>query len=430
MIKRILTIVIVLSLVVGCTEVQKKNDSQHSQHLDKFVDKLNYFELESMYNKLKEDIPIKTQLYYESILTNAYNQPLVSNRLINDYLTKNNDIDTITKRLLEIKLTNLIHLSQYSKALQVNEKLQKEYNALLDSTDIEDLNNTHKIWQALRDVPPQKILKKGDITLPIIKDKAGLSTIETKIGDSTKNFVFDTGANFSVIQKSVAQRLGMKIIQANFNVAAATGLEVKSDLAVAAKMELGSITLTNVVFLVFDDKDLSFPSINYEINGIIGFPVIRALEEIQIIKGEEKEKLYIPKRPTDYGINNLVLDEFIPIVKANINGGVSSMNFDTGAQQTSLYSSFFKKYRKDIESKNKQTTLQTGGAGGYTSVEGYLLDTVNISIAGSSATIYDIQLFPERLGETDKLDGNLGQDYIKQFDTLVISFKYSSLIFK
>lgn len=430
MIKRILTIVIVLSLVVGCTEVQKKNDSQHSQHLDKFVDKLNYFELESMYNKLKEDIPIKTQLYYESILANAYNQPLVSNRLIDDYLTKNNDIDTITKRLLEIKLTNLIHLSQYSKALQVNEKLQKEYSALLDSTDIEDLNNTHKIWQALRDVSPQKVLKKGDITLPIIKDKAGLSTIETKIGDSTKNFVFDTGANFSVIQKSVAQRLGMKIIQANFNVAAATGLEVKSDLAVAAKMELGSITLTNVVFLVFDDKDLSFPSINYEINGIIGFPVIRALEEIQIIKGEEKEKLYIPKRPTDYGINNLVLDEFIPIVKANINGGVSSMNFDTGAQQTSLYSSFFKKYRKDIESTNKQATLQTGGAGGYTSVEGYLLDTVNISIAGSSATIYNIQLFPERLGETDKLDGNLGQDYIKQFDTLVISFKYSSLIFK
>lgn len=430
MIKRILTIVIVLSLLVGCTMVQKKNDSQHSQHLDKFVDKLNYFELESMYNKLKEDIPIKTQLYYESILANAYNQPLVSNRLIDDYLTKKNDIDTITKRLLEIKLTNLIHLSQYSKALQVNEKLQKEYSALLDSTDIEDLNNTHKIWQALRDVPPQKILKKGDITLPIIKDKAGLSTIETKIGDSTKNFVFDTGANFSVIQKSVAQRLGMKIIQANFNVAAATGLEVKSDLAVAAKMELGSITLTNVIFLVFDDKDLSFPSINYEINGIIGFPVIRALEEIQIIKGEEKEKLYIPKRPTDYGINNLVLDEFIPIVKANINGGVSSMNFDTGAQQTSLYSSFFKKYRKDIESTNKQTTLQTGGAGGYTSVEGYLLDTVNISIASSSATIYDIQLFPERLGETDKLDGNLGQDYIKQFDTLVISFKYSSLIFK
>ena len=195
-------------------------------------------------------------------------------------------------------------------------------------------------------------------------------------------------------------------------------------------MELGSITLTNVVFLVFDDKDLSFPSINYEINGIIGFPVIRALEEIQIIKGEEKEKLYIPKRPTDYDINNLVLDEFIPIVKANINGGVSSMNFDTGAQQTSLYSSFFKKYRKDIESTNKQATLQTGGAGGYTSVEGYLLDTVNISIAGSSATIYNIQLFPERLGETDKLDGNLGQDYIKQFDTLVISFKYSSVIFK
>ena len=40
----------------------------------------------------------------------------------------------------------------------------------------------------------------------------------------------------------------------------------------------------NVVFLVLDDEDISFPQIEYYINGIIGFPVIEAMDEVRISK--------------------------------------------------------------------------------------------------------------------------------------------------
>src|SRR5690606_9201422 len=146
-----------------------------------------------------------------------------------------------------------IYLSQYANALEVNETLQQKYSSLLDSIEADDLKNTHKIWQALKDTPAQEIVKNQDVSLDVMKDKAGLSTVKTKFENQLEHFVFDTGANFSVIQRSVAQELGLEIVDANFGVEAATGILVKSDIGIAKTMNLGAIELSNVVFLVFDD---------------------------------------------------------------------------------------------------------------------------------------------------------------------------------
>jgi hypothetical protein len=225
--------------LIGCKEPKKKDDLQDVKSLNQLVEQLNYFELQKKYSNQKNEISEKYQLYFESILANAFNRPEKSNDLIDKFFGNSKEYDTISKKLLQVKLTNHIYLSEYDKAKQVNEVLQQQYIQFLDSVELEDLKNTHKIWQALKDVPPQKIIKKRDVKLPIIKDKARLSTVATKFGDSIKNFVFDTGANFSVIQRSVAQALGMKLIPANFNVEAVTGMEVKSDLAIAKKTGTG-----------------------------------------------------------------------------------------------------------------------------------------------------------------------------------------------
>lgn len=425
--KKISLLSVTLFFIVSCTEPRKNTNDQVLSSLHQLVEELNYFELQGVYLKQKGKLTEKHQLYFEAILANAFNQPERSKQLIDTFFSDSIENDTLAKQLLQRRLTNHIHLSEYAEALHVNEMLRAQYTSLLGSGEVEDLDNTHKIWRALKTAPPQRILKNEHVILPITKDKAGLSTIETKCGDTTRNFVFDTGANFSVIQKSEAEAMGMRFIPAGFNVEAATGLKVKSDLAVAEQLELGSIVLKNVVFLVFEDAALSFPSFDYEIKGIIGFPVIRALEEIQLYKNGQ---IRIPKEPTIYNLDNLALDEYMPIVKGGFQGENLLFNFDTGAQKTSLFYNFFQKYKREIEAKYKKETLTVSSAGGEVGFEGYVIDDFILKIGDAQARLDSLQLSISQIGQVDRMDGNLGQDFIQQFDTMIISFKFASILFQ
>ncbi len=419
----------ILLLFVSCNQGLKKDDADKKfKTLNALATDLNYFTLKEEFKKSSTELSQRDSLYFEAILSNAFNNPEKSNEAIEAFFKtpKEETNDSLVEKMLNTQLINNIYWAQYKEALKINENLQHNYASVIDSAKMEDLKNTHKIWKALENIPPQEVTITADVALPILKDNAGLSTLATKIGNTTTDFVFDTGANFSVIQRSVAKSLGMELIPAQFDVDAATGLKVKSDLAVANKLELGEITLKNVIFLVFDDKDLSFPSIDYEIKGIIGFPVIRALQEIQ----RTKDTLYVPQKPTSYNLNNLAYDEYMPIVKAIYNKDELRFNFDTGAQTTSLYSKFYNKYKVDIDANYTKTTFNTGGAGGHATFNGFLLNNIKLAVGKGEASLNNIQLFPEKIGATDKLHGNLGQDFIQQFSTMIISFKSASILFR
>ena len=424
--KNLYLLLITVFTLMSCNQTQKNSNALDLAPLYDLVTSLDYFQLKELYEQQKEQITQLDQWYFEAVLSSAFNQPIQSNQLISKYVNSEDAKDSLSKNLLLLKLNNHIQLSQYANALEVNETLQQKYSALLDSIEADDLKNTHKIWQALKDTPAQEVVKNQEVSLDVLKDRAGLPTVETTFENQVEQFVFDTGANFSVIQRSVAQELGMEIIDANFDVEAATGILVKSDIGIAKTMNLGAIELSNVVFLVFDEQALSFPSINYEIRGIVGFPVIRALEEIQFVKDL---RIVIPNKPSNIQLHNLALDQYMPIVKGVYDGDMISLNLDTGAQQTSLYERFYLKYQADIDSNYATTTLSTGGAGGMVELEGYLINDFQLKIGEGVATLDSVQLSKSKIGNLDRLDGNLGQDFIKSFNTMTMNFKYSSIQF-
>jgi hypothetical protein len=173
---------------------------------------------------------------------------------------------------------------------------------------------------------------------------------------------------------------------------------------------------------------LTFSEVDYSIQGIIGFPVIRNLEEIHITKNDE---LVIPKIPEMYSNNNMILNGFVPVVQVIQEQDTLQFSFDTGAAETSLNSSYYYKYKKRVDKKGKKQTLKSGGAGGMVEYEGYLLPKVTLSVGLSTVTLKNVQVRKENAGQVDAdFDGNLGQDFIKQFDEMIISFKHSAILFK
>ncbi|MFI0430848.1 retropepsin-like aspartic protease [Mariniflexile sp. HMF6888] len=422
----------ILILTVACKNPQSKNVSNPTvtRQLDSLIEIQDYFKLRQSLISKKDELSKEHVLYYEAIVLNIFNELSKSNSKIEELLSFESLslTDTMLNKLYNTKLLNHINLYQYRKAREVSELILKSYNHLNDSSKIEMLENELKIWKSLENSSSQEIVKNSDVSFPLIKDKVGLFNIDVSMNGQTKNYIFDTGANISVIKRSLVEELGLSYIESDFYVTAFTGEKVDSDLAVADKLKIGNLIFKNVVFLVLNDEDISFPQIDYYINGIIGFPVIEAMDEVRISKNDT---IFTPKEPIDYKQENFALDGLTPIIAVKYQKDTLSFGFDTGARTTSLYVPFYKKYQKAIDKSYTPQTFKSGSAGGVVEFEGFLMDSIPLSVGNSTASLKSLQLHKNEIKtDVSNFYGNLGQDFIKQFDEMIISFKYSSVVFK
>ncbi|PLW94118.1 MAG: hypothetical protein C0591_13360 [Marinilabiliales bacterium] len=431
MMKKQLIAIMSIVLLFGCGNPETKVSNQNVlNELEQLAETQDYFKLKKNYEAKNNQLSEAHSLYFSAIISKVFNKPEISNSAINHSLANENFNlnDTLLNKLYRAKLQNHINLYEYGEAASTSTYIQNHFQSLIDSADLEMLQNEIKIWRALSDIPKQQIIKNSDCTFPMYRDKVGLFNVDVSFGDSTKNFLFDTGANFSAIKRSLVEQLGLTLIEADFYVTAATGAQVKSDIAVVDELKMGDIICKNVVCLVLNDEDISFPQIDYYPNGIIGFPVIEAMDEIRISKDNQ---IFVPQNPVEYSFNNFALDGLMPILACEYEGDTLSFHFDTGATKTSIYPRFYNDYQSEIEKNYEKKSFKAGSAGGEYHFDGYEITDLHLKVADSEAILEKVNLHTENIGgEESNFHGNFGQDYIKQFDEMIISFKYSSLLFK
>jgi len=390
----------------------------------------NYFDMQVKFNTGKAKLSCEHINFFDAILNNVFNNPKASNNAIDEIINSKNTLeDSLLKTLYSKKYNNHERLFEYAKVAKTVSEMRDKFKSSLDSLEDANLENNFNFYNPLKNIPRQELVIESDVTIQMERDKANLLNVETFFLDEKINMIFDTGANISVVRKSYVEKLGMKLIESDFSVGSATGIKVKSELALAEEFKIGDIIIKNAIFMVLKDEDLSFPLPGgYEIYGIIGYPIIEAMKEIHFTKDNQ---LYIPKNPIEYSLNNMAIDGLIPIIKTIHKGDVMPFQLDTGAQITSLYHPFYKKFESDIVANNEKTKFGSGGAGGAVEYEGYMLNNIQLNIADNEATLNGLRLHIEKIKEDEvELYGNLGQDYITQFDKMILSFEYSSIVFK
>lgn len=429
--KNYLSFFFILFLIVNCTDnQQEQTDNQLLTRLENYYEAKDYFGLKRVFEKNQSKFDKAHLNYYQAVIATAFNNPAKSlesvNKLVNNGL--DNLDDSIQANVYEIKLQNHIYTFEYDKARRTIDILLSNYKTQLDSVELSNYKNEIKLWKALSSIPKQEIIKKNDCLIQMTRDKAGLQNIEVSTFNKTSNFIFDTGANISTIRRSLVDELNLKMIPADFYVTAVTGQKVDCDLAVADSLIISDLIFRNVVFLVMEDDALSFPQADYYINGIVGWPVINAMEEIQIT---DNNNLFVPLKPAIYNYYNFAMEGLTPLVLTVSGGDSLIFRLDTGAGTTDLYKAFYLKYEDEVKSSYSMKSFNIGGAGGVITVNGFIVPEVTLSIAGSVASLDSLSLLSEKVDKnSEHLHGNLGQDFINQFNKMIISFKYSSVSFE
>lgn len=404
--------------------------AQTSSRLEDLYRNKQFFDLRDEVGKQKGDKSPEL-IFYRGAVSNKFNQLKQSIALLESYIkTAAAEGDAHLRDAYELLADSYLKTYQYRRSAESFKIILEKFKGQLDAEKANDFENSYKLWSALGEVAPQTVSFAGDTRLRATRDKAALMNVPVEINNQNMNFVFDTGANLSTVTASTAQKLGLKIIEADVSVGSSTDKKVNSKLGVASLMKIGQVTLRNVIFLILEDKALNFPQINYQINGIVGFPVIEAFREITMTR---KDEVLIPARRTGKAKfeQNLCLDELNPVLLATYNDRRMSFTFDTGAQTSALYPAFYKSQEAEIKKIGRQKNVRMGGAGGSREVSAYILQKPILMVSGKPATLRDIEVLTEPINEDSRyFYGNLGQDLIRQFQKMTLNFESMSIVFE
>ena len=421
-------IFLILPIVLASC-ANKTNDKIIENKLNQLLEQKNYFKLRELLESYEDKLTESRLLYYKAFVAKAFDESHQSNEYINVLLAKykNEFNDTIITRLLDLKAANYLYNYEYKQASDIYTKILKDYPKVLDSADIANYKNVKNLFGAFSKVKPQIMHKHNLVKIASFRNKFNHLMTPIKSNGVSEDFIFDTGANLSTIAESQAKKMNLTIFEQNVDIGSSTQINVQSKLAVADSLYVGDILFENVAFLVMPDEQLTFPEENYQIHGIIGFPVIHQLEEVHLHKNGS---ITVPNTPKETQLKNMVLEGLNPVVQVISEKETLLFTFDTGAKNSELSFKYFNEHKDEIEKRGKLQMNQRGGAGGQKTVKEYILYNFPLSIGTKKTTLAKIPVTLEEYGFNKYFDGNLGQDVFTKFNTLIINFKYMYVVFE
>jgi hypothetical protein len=373
-------------------------------------------------------LPAHARSLYQAVYLNAIGSADSSNQSLQKIIDPSAlEEDTLRYYYYKTLYDNHVQLFNYADAATTGEYLVEHFPSFFNADDLKGEKDALIIWKAFKQTPAQTLLQPDSTTIQLNKDIAGLWNVPVTSGDSTYSFVFDSGAGLSTITESYAKKLGLTIMEgATLPVAAGiTGLPTQSKLGLAPELRIKDIVVKNCIFLVFPDSSLSFANGAYKINGIVGFPVIREMNKLHFA-GDELlvTKPGLSRIDRIIG-NNLMIDQLKPVVFMSYDkSGLLPFTLDFGATQTVFSDVFYKRFQKKLDKEGTSAKGRFAGASGAKEFDIVKVPSLKLSCAGKNIFLKDAQVSKELLHTNDNVYyGNIGQDVIKQFKRMVISFK-------
>lgn len=393
--------------------------------LQNLYDQRDFFALQDALEEVPELDKGGAELrFFEAATQQAFNLPAAANETIEKVLGQEGLDPGLTLRLRNLQLTNHLRLHRYGAALESAKAILSE---LVDDSDFPigvDARSKLPLLQALVGVPPQETEIRGPSRLALGKTRRVPLTIQ----GTRYSFALDTGANFSVIMRSEAQKLGLEIRPANLVISTSTARKVVGDVTVADEVEIGKIRYRHVVFLVLPDEVLSF-SDGQRIPGLVGFPLVEAMGEVRFRRDNVME---IPHKPLRRSFQNLALNDLEPLVQVRYRKDDLLCRLDTGAHHTVFYEPFFRRYRERIESSGRRITAKAGGVGGIQEIPAYRLPKMAFTVAAAGATLRRVEVYtqPIRPPKENYLYCNVGLDAFARFRSYTINFRHMALVLR
>lgn len=254
----------------------------------------------------------------------------------------------------------------------------------------------------------------------VTRDKVGLPRSNVTINGKPQEVVLDTGANLSTVSLSTARKLGLRMLDGSASVGSASRQAVVTRVGVADHFEFAGLSLSHVAFLVLDDDQLNMPVPGgYQIDAILGFPVLRQLQRLEFTADGK----LLPSRSTGVAdaSGNLRMAGSDLYVNVMLDGMPVSMQLDSGGSRSALSSRFASQHPSVIKGL-KAKKEHVAGAGGSQVNQSAIWPDVHVCIGDRQTVLPAITITLTNAG-TGKDTNLLGGDILQSFDHWTIDFQ-------
>jgi Aspartyl protease/Tetratrico peptide repeat len=353
-------------------------------------------------------------LFYRALVKSRFGQEQAAVPDLQKFLASSAD-PALQRKAYEELASALLRLGHYGDAahalggaLRVTPK---------DDVDRDGTRNSQALYQSLAEVSPQTVEFGSDIPTQATFNPLGVWDVPVEVNSHHGEWIFDTGANWSTLTESEAAAMGLTPRQTTSYVKGSTGAKNPLRVAVASDLRFGSAHFKNVVFLVLPDQSLYIGPLKYQIKGILGLPVIRALGCVGIAaKGAVQ---MVPQCAGARGEPNLFLDGWDAILDMGHGDKRLEMHLDTGANATSANPSFRDALTADEIASLKSEHDQTAGVGRIVNRKTEGIALLRVEILGHTKELTGITLLGQQpAGDQAYRDGTLGTDALTSGFTL------------
>ena len=271
-----------------------------------------------------------------------------------------------------------------------------------------------KIARALQDVPPQSRSDAGGVsTVGATRGLGGLVYMDVRVNGLTEQLLVDSGANQSVASESFARRHKLQMLPDPMEIQSGSGEMVPAHLGLADAVQIGSVTLRHVVFDVFPDREIS-PSADASVEGIIGFPVLLALERWRVAPDGGSVEVGTPPAAGRGPASavpppNLACAGSIPLARVQYQGSAVAFMLDTGAGFTLISARFGERFPRALLGAVLQESYSLG-VGSKPIIFKGTLPRLELSTGGQPLVAHNAALRAEITSSLPALAGLLGAD--------------------
>lgn len=326
---------------------------------------------------------------------------------------------------LEALADDYLKSYRYADSSKAYADLLAHFSNQIDKSRLQDTKDDAGIISLLKTVPPQTISWKAPVNLKTERSPIGSIDAELTVNGVNGPWIFDTGADFSVLSASFAKRLGIQpSIGSAQTMSGLTGIENRLHVGVLPEIKVGSATIHNVVVLILDDDNLTIPlpKGKYRINAILGYPVFQALGSITFMKDGafEAGKTFDSTKPAA----TLYMDNLSPMLECGVDGRKLMFTFDTGADSSQFSVRYYREFPTQFRALKKSRHGTYGAGGGLESMV-YILPKTVLRIADENVTLHNTTVAPvSQNSPMDYAYGNLGRDFVSGFDSFTLDFAH------
>lgn len=423
--RRLLNIALLLVACAVTVCAQRPEPAGDITKLREFYDRKRYFELRDAVENYSGR-PEAKLLFFRGAVANAFNRPLDSVRYLEQYIARAGADGEWLSDAYSLLADDLVKTHDYGKAADAYRTILDRFRQTLKSDEAKDYENAAALYGSLRGVPRQRVFLGRDARLNGPSKGVGWS-VPVEAGGRRVTLGLDTGANISLLARSVAERLGVKMLGGSISIGSITSIKVRPGLGFLPRMKVGGATVHNAVFIVLDDQALTFPD-GFKLEGVIGFPVIEGLGRVAF--GGDGT-VSVASTSTWRGRPNMCLDGRNILFRGEYEGKELTFTLDTGAERSVLYLPFLQEFGGEVKARYGLRDEKFTGVGGTEEVPAYIVKDFAVSFSGRGVRLPEVRLLTRALTEDGKYyHGNVGQDLLKRFRTMTLDFVSMKVAFE